>query len=165
MPPRRVAPLLPLLFYELLIRLELTDAVAPVGLYLQSTQPSFDKEGFRGRQFCTRHITKNKCYLKATLVFRELLIRLELTTSSLPRKCSTTELQQPLTLLSGAKVENKIESTKKYGLFLQSGRKIISLSRPPLPSISYTRSHRSRARLSLASPAVNSLLAKLLLDA
>ncbi len=29
-----------------------------------------------------------------TLVCFELLIRLELTTSSLPRKCSTTELQQ-----------------------------------------------------------------------
>ena len=48
----------------------------------------------------------------------ELLTRLELVTSSLPRKCSTTELQQPLTHLSGAKVENKIESTKKYALFL-----------------------------------------------
>ena len=48
----------------------------------------------------------------------ELLTRLELVTSSLPRKCSTTELQQPLTLSSGAKVENKIESTKKSDLFL-----------------------------------------------
>ena len=45
-------------------------------------------------------------------------MRIELTTSSLPRKCSTTELQQPLTLSSGAKVENKIESTKKSDLFL-----------------------------------------------
>src|SRR5882762_8971193 len=27
---------------------------------------------------------------------RELLMRIELTTSSLPRKCSTTELQQPI---------------------------------------------------------------------
>ena len=35
---------------ELLIRLELTGAYAPVGLYLQSTQPSFEKEGYGGRQ-------------------------------------------------------------------------------------------------------------------
>ena len=51
--------------------------------------------------------------------FPELLTRLELVTSSLPRKCSTTELQQHFTLSSGAKVGNKFESTKKYGLFLQ----------------------------------------------
>ena len=33
-------------FIELLTRLELVGAEAPTGLYLQSTQPSFDKEGF-----------------------------------------------------------------------------------------------------------------------
>ncbi len=52
------------------------------------------------------------------LLLFELLTRLELVTSSLPRKCSTTELQQHLTLSSGAKVENKFESTKKTDLFL-----------------------------------------------
>ena len=40
-------------------------------------------------------------------------MRLELTTSSLPRKCSTTELRQPFALSSGAKVRKKNEKTKK----------------------------------------------------
>ena len=44
---------------------------------------------------------------------RELLTRLELVTSSLPRKCSTTELQQQLLHWSGAKVRKKNETTKK----------------------------------------------------
>ena len=56
---------------------------------------------------------------RTILLSFELLTRLELVTSSLPRKCSTTELQQHFTLSSGAKVGNKFESTKKYGLFLQ----------------------------------------------
>ncbi len=43
----------------------------------------------------------------------ELSMRLELTTSSLPRKCSTTELRQHSLLKSGAKVHKKNEKTKK----------------------------------------------------
>ena len=35
---------------ELLIRLELTDAYAPVGYIYNPPKPSFEKEGFRGRQ-------------------------------------------------------------------------------------------------------------------
>ena len=71
-------------------------------------------------------VLENKKGREKSLPYFELLIRLELTTSSLPRKCSTTELQQPLTHLSGAKVENKIESTKKYALFLHFLHKITS---------------------------------------
>ena len=37
---------------------------------------------------------KSGCLVLATAWFRELLTRIELVTSSLPRKCSTTELQQ-----------------------------------------------------------------------
>ena len=47
----------------------------------------------------------------------ELLMRIELTTSSLPRKCSTPELQQHLAHLSGAKIGNKFESTKNIAIF------------------------------------------------
>ena len=43
----------------------------------------------------------------------ELSMRLELTTSSLPRKCSTTELRQHFPHSSGAKVHKKNEMTKK----------------------------------------------------
>ena len=50
---------------------------------------------------------------------RELLTRLELVTSSLPRKCSTTELQQHSSLKCDAKVGNKIESTKNFASFLR----------------------------------------------
>ena len=45
--------------------------------------------------------------------FSELSMRLELTTSSLPRKCSTTELRQHSLFKSDAKVHKKNEKTKK----------------------------------------------------
>ena len=43
----------------------------------------------------------------------ELFTRLELVTSSLPRKCSTTELKQHFLIKSDAKVHKKNEKTKK----------------------------------------------------
>ena len=77
-------------------------------------------------------LLSNKKGREKSLPYFELLMRLVLTTSSLPRKCSTTELQQPLTLLSGAKVENKIESTKKYALFLQFSAKNYFIQLPTI---------------------------------
>ena len=77
----------------------------------------------------------NKKGREKSLPYFELLMRLELTTSSLPRKCSTTELQQPLTLLSGAKVENKIESTKKYALFLHFSAKNYFIPSPTITTL------------------------------
>ena len=47
---------------------------------------------------------------RTILLSFELLTRLELVTSSLPRKCSTTELQQRLLLKAG----------QKYNFFLTS---------------------------------------------
>ena len=77
-----------------LLRLELTGALAPVRDYTYNPpKPSFEKEGFRGRQF-KQYKNKTRCLTNGQTSRFELLIRLELTTSSLPRKCSTTELQQ-----------------------------------------------------------------------
>jgi hypothetical protein len=42
----------------------------------------------------SRDLLGRSAYLSDKHFFRELLMRIELTTSSLPRKCSTTELQQ-----------------------------------------------------------------------
>ena len=51
------------------------------------------------------HLHHHSCF--------ELLTRIELVTSSLPRKCSTTELQQHFPLFAGANVSNYSQSTKK----------------------------------------------------
>ena len=55
---------------------------------------------------------------RTILLSFELLTRLELVTSSLPRKCSTPELQQQLLSKSGAKVENKFHLSKYFDYFL-----------------------------------------------
>ncbi len=52
------------------------------------------------------------------LLFGELLTRLELVTSSLPRKCSTTELQQQLFLFRVVqKYARKLKRPKKCAIF------------------------------------------------
>ena len=59
--------------------------------------------------------------------FIELLIRLELTTSSLPRKCSTTELQQHYfhtPLKECTKVHKIFENANFFALFLSFGTHI-----------------------------------------
>ena len=68
--------------------------------------------------FSTPNSTKKEIANFAISFFSELLTRLELVTSSLPRKCSTTELQQQLCSLKAvAKVRKKIESAKYSGRF------------------------------------------------
>ena len=65
-----------------------------------------------------------RCHLSDDTSCFELLTRLELVTSSLPRKCSTTELQQHSLRICDAKVHKIFESAnflskkmKNYKLF------------------------------------------------
>ena len=46
----------------------------------------------------------NSCRFNQPTKLQELLMRIELTTSSLPRKCSTTELQQPFFIKSSVEL-------------------------------------------------------------
>ena len=48
------------------------------------------------------HVPKHDFFVKDTAKTFEPLMRIELTTSSLPRKCSTTEPQRPFPSITGA---------------------------------------------------------------
>ena len=60
---------------------------------------------------------KNKRRKDENLSSFELLTRLELVTSSLPRKCSTTELQQQLTLIERCKSRQENRNLQTFRLF------------------------------------------------
>ena len=99
--------------------------------------PPLAKEDFGGRESPTPYITifkqKKRHPKRTAFSFFELLMRIELTTSSLPRKCSTPELQQQLLSKSGAKVENKFHLSKYFDHFLSLGefftRRVTSVTR------------------------------------
>ena len=65
---------------------------------------SFGKGGLGGHEFNCHTLMNAKKGQPFGYPSFELLTRIELVTSSLPRKCSTTELQQQLAIKSGAKI-------------------------------------------------------------
>ncbi|GEM_PF-1706783 len=71
----------------------------------------------------------------------ELLSRIELPTSSLPRKCSTTELQQ--LIISGLKNNSQSAKLISYNLLLRAGDEArtrdLQLGRLSLYQLSYSR--------------------------
>ena len=106
-------------FSELLMRIELTDADEPVAVILIFLlNPPLTNEDFGGREFYAifESFPKQKSHPNGWLT--ELLMRIELTTSSLPRKCSTPELQQHSSLKERCKNMKQIRINQKYRHFL-----------------------------------------------
>ncbi len=82
------------------------------------TEPKLQKEhSYKHGLKCSCYNLRHPFGWCTLSLFPELLTRLELVTSSLPRKCSTTELQQQLLHFSGAKVIQKKLLAKLFDLF------------------------------------------------